>query len=900
MRLSFRVPRSSLFPLTAVLALAAVPASTAAAPGNKPTLEAGDACLKTSKGCDPLKVGSPFPLNEELQAGEHGALIRLGDGTTLDLTPGTVLKIQVVMPVPLGPGAPVKSQTMALLSGKFQVDASPKNGAKRAILLRGPGKAQLIVSGTAVVSLRKETLSAVNLGGKMLATTANDWNDIPAGKALSLSKTEPKPQLRDTLPAPKITGGRWVTTTMADSSEALTLSWSEVPRAGSYEVRLVSASGEVLKRTSLGPRETSYSAAGLPPGSYELRLAVLDEGGLDGAAVPPVKLAVIDVGLPPGGFRSGPSAVQVAEGQTVTLGHAGGVELAYDKGTTYTPAGKGFVMRGDQLRLLRFRFPGATIDGLLRVEPRSLAAQVELSPRNARWPRDTISATVRLINKSGGAVPPDVKMVPTVTLGVAPLQVTFQEESYGVLKASIPPQPGQLPAALRIEVHDQHGIYLGRGFVEIAKLPGGMSGQTWHVEMLWRCASCGERNLGRHTQCQRCGKPKTGKETYEMPGDTSAAAAISDPALLRMATAGANWRCHFCGSDQRRFDGACGHCGASQQQGVDLGAVSPHPSLPPPARGQKTPPSAQPQRGWKLLAVVASLGLLLVLCGVFAAVRRPGPDHPHAPVAAKLAPSFRDVTARLVGVSWEQSVLVERYKVLPGEGFEEARPADAFDVKKAGQRAHHDERVPDGFSTETYTENEPDGSSTETYTTQEPCGETCVDLPQSCTNQCTPGNNGFATCKQVCKGGGRSCTPKQCTVTKTRQVPRTKAVTKTRQIPRFKEVPVMRDWYTWSVWGWAPQRTIKATGTTPEVAWPPDSEVALGKGLGKGEKERENRRGFYTLRLAEPSGVEHQIHPATLEEFQHQARSSTFLIRVEYGRARILESSGAPAASSSR
>jgi hypothetical protein len=110
----------------------------------------------------------------------------------------------------------------------------------------------------------------------------------------------------------------------------------------------------------------------------------------------------------------------------------------------------------------------------------------------------------------------------------------------------------------------------------------------------------------------------------------------------------------------------------------------------------------------------------------------------------------------------------------------------------------------------------------------------------------------------------------------------------------------MRDWYTWSVWGWAPQRTIKATGTTPEVAWPPDSEVALGKGLGKGEKERENRRGFYTLRLAEPSGVEHQIHPATLEEFQHQARSSTFLIRVEYGRARILESSGAPAASSSR
>ncbi|MCS6901215.1 MAG: hypothetical protein RMJ98_17215 [Myxococcales bacterium] len=468
MRLSFGVLRSHFPPLVLALTLAA-PASTAAAPGNHPTLEAGDACIQSAKSCDPLKVGASFPLNEELQAGEHGALIKLADGTTLDLIPGTVLRIQAAMPIPLGPGAPVKSQTMTLLTGKLQVDASPKNGTRRALLLRGPGKAQVILSGTAAISLRQDTLSAVNLSGKMLATTANDWNDIPTGKAFSLSKTKPKPQIRSILPAPKINGGRWVTTTMADAAEALTLHWSEVPHAGSYEIRLVSASGEVIRRASLGPQETSFHALGLAPGSYEFHISALDEGGLDGAAAPPVKLAVIDVGLPPGGFRSGPSAVQVAEGQTITLGHAEGVELAYDKATSYTPAGKGFVMRGDQVRLLRFRTPGATVDGLLRVEPRSLGVQVELSPRNARWPRDTITATIRLINRSGGVVPPDVKMVPTVTLGVTPLPITFQEESYGVLRASITPQPGQLPAALRIEVHDQHGIYLGRGFVEIAK-----------------------------------------------------------------------------------------------------------------------------------------------------------------------------------------------------------------------------------------------------------------------------------------------------------------------------------------------------------------------------------------------------------------------------------------------
>lgn len=54
-----------------------------------------------------------------------------------------------------------------------------------------------------------------------------------------------------------------------------------------------------------------------------------------------------------------------------------------------------------------------------------------------------------------------------------------------------------------------------------------MSGE-WQVEMLWRCAACHHENLGRHVECQRCGKPKTGAEAYEMPSDTSEANAVRD------------------------------------------------------------------------------------------------------------------------------------------------------------------------------------------------------------------------------------------------------------------------------------------------------------------------------------------------------------------------------------
>ncbi len=926
MRLSSRVPRPHLALFSLMLAVLSHAPSTEAAPGGKPVLQSGDACLKTSKGCDAIKAGATFATNEEIQVGEHGAIVKLGDGVLLDLAPGTALRIQMTMPIPLGAGEPVKAQTMTLVAGKLQVDASPRGKTRRAILLRGPRKSQLIVSGGAAISLKDETLSAVNLGGKMLATTASDWNEIPVGKAFSLSKTEPKPQLRDTLPAPAITGGRWVTTSLSEASEGLSVTWDAVPRAGAYELRLSTAAGAVVKRTTLPPRETSLTFPGLAPGAYELRLAVVDEGGLDGAPVPPIHLAVLEVGLPPGGFRSGPSSVQVAEGQSLALAHGKGVELAYDKGTSYTPIGKEFVMRGDQARLLRFRIAGASLDGVLRVEPRSLAALVDLTPKDARWPRDTLSATIRLVNKSGGSIPPDVKMIPKVTLGVTPISVTFEEDGPGALKARIPAQPGPLPAALRIEVHDQHGIYLGRGFLEIAKLSP-MSGE-WHVEMLWRCTSCSERNLGRHTLCQRCGQPKTGKEDYEMPGDTSASAAISDPALLHLATAGANWRCRFCGSDQRRFDGVCGHCGADQAQGTDLGALPaegpgsagqaqgapPGPGMHSPQPGWTSPrPPSMKERlaslnrgpqGWLL---VPFLGVLLLGFIGFCLVVFRGASRSGSTATARYGPTvkdtvppaltYRDVQARLAGASWEHTVQVERYKILPGEGFAEARPADALAVKKSGQRVHHTDRVPDGFSTESYTETVSDGYTTERYSSRESCGQTCTSRPQTCSNKCTSGKNGFAKCSQVCTGGGQSCTTKYCDVTKTRQVPRTRKVTKTRQVPRFKNVPVMRDWYTWSAWGWTQERAAKASGSDPETRWPTDAEVALNKGVGKGEKERATRHGTYTIQLTDMEGATHRVSPTSLEDFRRHLGASTFLLRIESGRARVLEIQGAPASS---
>ena len=74
-----------------------------------------------------------------------------------------------------------------------------------------------------------------------------------------------------------------------------------------------------------------------------------------------------------------------------------------------------------------------------------------------------------------------------------------------------------------------------------------------HIEMTWRCSACAAKNLGRHKVCQGCNHPKDGSERYEMPEDPSRAVSVTDADLLRMATAGPDWRCAYCGSDQRKL-----------------------------------------------------------------------------------------------------------------------------------------------------------------------------------------------------------------------------------------------------------------------------------------------------------------------------------------------------------
>ncbi len=323
------------------------------------------------------------------------------------------------------------------------------------------------------------------------------------------------------------------------------------------------------------------------------------------------------------------------------------------------------------------------------------------------------------------------------------------------------------------------------------------------IEMQWRCSSCGHRNRGRDKTCQECGDPKDKSEPFEMPGATAAAATVTDAALLRMAQAGPDWRCAYCGSDQRRTDDRCARCGASSADALRQLTA-------PPVRDSRWRRLVRWLRAHRLAVGVAggALAIVLAIIGGYAWAHR-----------------ARDYDTTVADARWEHTITVERYRIWDREGWRLEAPADSFELRSLGDKIHHYDDVLDGYDTEH-------------YTVQVACGQDCRDIPERCSESCADNGNGFATCTTRCTGGGTSCSTRYCSEPRTRQVPRY------RKEPRYAEAIAYR------IWDWGDQRAVHASGTgTTALRWP-DDEVHLGEDLAEREAERERRSARYVVTLA--------------------------------------------------
>lgn len=327
------------------------------------------------------------------------------------------------------------------------------------------------------------------------------------------------------------------------------------------------------------------------------------------------------------------------------------------------------------------------------------------------------------------------------------------------------------------------------------------------IELTWVCPRCSTRNKGRYIRCQQCDAPKPADVAYDMPANTAAEPTVTDAKLRRMATAGPNWQCAYCGSSQRKLDGTCGQCGAPSPAEHEIAGLIAALAAPPVAA--ETPELLTWWQRWgrqQQLALAAAVVAIVGAVGGYLWTHR-----------------TRHYDGVVERVHWKHQITVERYTVWTRNGWRLETPDGAFDVVSKGQQVHDTEHKLVGYDTETYYEN-----------TQ--CGEDCTQTSasQSCHEVCSDNHNGFASCHQECTsfGGGRSCTPRYCNERRTRQT------------PRYQDIPHYQEAIEYKIWDWDEQRKVVAEGDSADPAtmrWPED-EAKIGQGLAEREREREGER----------------------------------------------------------
>ena len=398
-----------------------------------------------------------------------GAVIELPSRAHLRVAPNSSLR---VFPVPqllgLTPGPRTWTWSFALQSGRVDVEL-PKTG--RNAVLANLGKLSAIVTGGhAALRVEDGEATASNQEGELRTLLNDHWQTVPLGWLATLNKDDANAVAKPGLPGPALTGGQRMWLAPSENVAMHGFRWSAVPGATKYELRVRRLSdGKVVDQRSTPKTEWAEALTPIEPGRYALALRSVDARGIEGGWAPEAEVRVIGLVLPPGGYAT-ERAILLGVGQQVQFTNTEGLEMTYLGAGRYFPAAQGVGLYRGQKTVIGFRMPGVLDTVVASLEPRALYADVHIGPQRALWPRDPISIDIQLKSKTGTEIPAFVQLVPTVTVGLERVDVSFEQEG-NTLHAVVPPSTKPGPWILRVDVADQYGGVLGHDFLEIVAQP---------------------------------------------------------------------------------------------------------------------------------------------------------------------------------------------------------------------------------------------------------------------------------------------------------------------------------------------------------------------------------------------------------------------------------------------
>ena len=450
--------------LVASFAATAASAATAAGKGSSPEVISGDVTR----------------LRGTFMTKGQAATFELPGGGTVSFFPDTEASLltdpQMLM---LLPSKKTPTFSVILRKGRVDIDVPDKNPPVVAVAVGTPADTRVVtLSGKASLRADGHNVTAVSYVGLTTVTQGPKLLRLPNGtKRTFLGKSgfQEQPLLKAT----SWIGGKKVWLALRNSVEVSGYSWAPISGAASYAVALRNqTTAQIVAKAST--KEPIFESTGLKltPGQFELEVAGVDREGFLSPEHRSLGITVVGVDLPPGALIQKNDTILLGSDQTVTLTHAQGLTLTTADHRVNVPADAPFGLAKQDHASILVHPPDGGSPTMLSLARRENLVTAWVGPKYATWPMDPVDLRIDLKDDHGNPLNPSIKPTMHVSIGIEPMPVDWVNEGTS-FRAQIPAQTGRGPWVVRLEVLDQHGVIIGRDFVEVDR-----SQVTWkkHVD----------------------------------------------------------------------------------------------------------------------------------------------------------------------------------------------------------------------------------------------------------------------------------------------------------------------------------------------------------------------------------------------------------------------------------
>lgn len=411
-------------------------------------------------------------------AGANGATLKYPSGLTLELSPGARVRQLKDMDLWMATGGKTQTEIFSLQAGRARVLRPLREGKLSigALVATSRKLMGVTVGGEYIAISEKNDGIIAGYDGTILVGTGNSWQKLPEAQYGKLSKGQEKISFLDLPKAPSIQTTRTLWISLRDKAPIDGVTWNKAPTDVQFKLTVGRTDKNGQQETPSSFNLTDPALAGgrlaLGPGLYEARVQAMNGFGLMGPYSAPATLRVVGVRSHRGSRVDSRGTVHLAANQRAEFQNVEGLLMVYGNGSQWAPATASVPLRDNEPVFVHFREPNSADVVSARLEPRGVVADVIVGSKLARWPGDKVDVVVRLRDESGELTDEAIMPHFEVTLGIEPLALKWERDG-ATWRAAIPAPNGPGPWVIRAAVTDEHGVELGRDFLEVAERPGG-------------------------------------------------------------------------------------------------------------------------------------------------------------------------------------------------------------------------------------------------------------------------------------------------------------------------------------------------------------------------------------------------------------------------------------------